>query len=335
MKHAIVNIVETTKRSKIIDTSVFLSLISFLSFHKIYSVKRNIDVNFYIFFETGVSYYHKNISKTYKISRRIDDLYGLDREDRDMFFNVLNKNYQLIEKVMNKVPGVNVLRLQNFEADFIPYYLISRNKIDQKNCVNIVYSNDHDLMQCVNDNTVIFSKSAKTKKLVYKNEAMKNELKRESSIPDDYLPLALSIIGDPGDDIEGVKRIGNVKFSQMFDELVSILGSMNSIYNKINSNISLFENIRGCKSGNKYLNKVIIEENKNKRISNNLKLSSFELISRAFENPSNIEILKKKDALINTLENKTISSLSGIKEGLSMIGVDLLSEDLDNLYFKC
>jgi len=74
MEHAIVNILENSKNLKYLDTSIFSSLIAFLSFHKMYGMKRGIDLNFIIFLESGHSYYHKNISKKYKISRRIDDL---------------------------------------------------------------------------------------------------------------------------------------------------------------------------------------------------------------------------------------------------------------------
>ena len=37
MKHAVENIVESSKQSRFVDTSVFSSLISFLSFHKLIS----------------------------------------------------------------------------------------------------------------------------------------------------------------------------------------------------------------------------------------------------------------------------------------------------------
>jgi len=107
MEHAIVNIVESTKKSGHIDTSIFSSLISFLSFHRIYGIKRGIDTHFIIFFESGHSYYHKNISKQYKISRRIDDLYGLDRQDRELFFEALQANFHLIEKACNQFPQCN------------------------------------------------------------------------------------------------------------------------------------------------------------------------------------------------------------------------------------
>ena len=110
------------------DTSVFSSLISFLAFHKRYSLNRGVKIKYYIFFESGKSYYHLNICKKYKIGRRIDDLYGLDHEKRELFFKVLNANYDMIENACNKIPDIKVVRLQNLEADFIPYYLI-RNKL--------------------------------------------------------------------------------------------------------------------------------------------------------------------------------------------------------------
>ena len=126
MEHAIVNIIESSKKSKFMDTSIFSSMVSFLSFHKIWGLKRGVNVNFIIFFETGHSTYHKNISRKYKISRKIDDLYGLPRQDREMFYNILQSNFQLIENAFNKMPNIKVIKLPRLEADFIPYYLVSR-----------------------------------------------------------------------------------------------------------------------------------------------------------------------------------------------------------------
>jgi len=148
MEHAIVNILENTKQMKFMDTSIFSSLISFLGFHKIYGMKRGLDINFIIFFESGHSYYHQNISKKYKISRKIDDLYGLEREDRELFWSVLSNNFKLIEKACNKLPKVKVINMSHFEADFIPYYLLSRKKVEYDGTVGyITYFNDNDLMQ--------------------------------------------------------------------------------------------------------------------------------------------------------------------------------------------
>ena len=78
MKHAVENIVETTRRSTYADTSIFSSVISFLSFHKLWAYKRGVQVNFFLFFESGHAVYHLNIDKTYKCSRKIASIYGVD-----------------------------------------------------------------------------------------------------------------------------------------------------------------------------------------------------------------------------------------------------------------
>ena len=234
MEHAIVNIVEMSKKSKYLDSSVFSSLVSFLSFHKMYAMKRGYNVNFYIFFEVGESYYHKNISKQYKVSRKIDNLYGLDRQDRELFYQVLHANYQLIERALNKVPNVKVIRLENLEADFIPYYLVTRGLvISDSQTVNVVYSNDHDLWQCISKNCYVFSKSVNSKAIIGPGTVMKMYLKKENDIPDEYLPLAMSVIGDSGDDVQGINGIGAARFLNLFDDLVKLCGTMDKIYDKI------------------------------------------------------------------------------------------------------
>lgn len=333
MEHAIVNILEMSKKSSSIDNSIFLSLLSFLSFHKIYSASRNIKINFYIFFETGISYYHKNISKTYKISRRIDDLWGLDRKDRDMFFNILHNNFGLIEKACNRMPNIKVLKLTNLEADFVPYYLITRNLISQENTANIIYSNDHDLLQCVNNNTFVFQKSAKSKRIVKQSEVMVRELKKENNIADEYLPLAMSIIGDTGDDIEGIKGIGPSRLLSIFSELVSLTGNMETVYSKIIKKQPIFSTTHS-KSGNKYLNLIISKETKNNLISNNIKLISFELLSRSFESPDNTEILKRKQKFHETLEIDNIVGLEVMRNALRKGGIEIFGDELENIYFN-
>jgi hypothetical protein len=196
LKETVVSILENSYRSKFVDTSVFSSLLSFLKFHKVYSSKRHINIKFYVFLESGQSYYHQNISKKYKISRRIDDLYGLDRIKRDLFFEILNKNFSLMEKILNRVPNIHVIRLSHLEADFIPYYLLTRNMVDKsENTAHVVYSNDHDLLQVLDDNVYVFVKSQNGKKLISKGEALKHYLKCEN-LPDEYLPLIMAINGN-------------------------------------------------------------------------------------------------------------------------------------------
>ena len=332
MEHAIVNIVGSSKKSRYLDTSIFSSVISFLGFHKIYGMKRGLDINFIIFFESGKSFYHINISKQYKISRQIDDLYGLEREDRELFFNVLQANFKLIEKAGNKLPNVKVIRLPNLEADFVPYYLLSRKKLSCNNeTCNIIYSNDHDLWQCASTNTFIFSKSAKHKKIIKPGTVLTEFLKKENNIGDIYYPLAMAVIGDTGDDVTGVNKVGPARFIEIFEQLISLTGDMREIYKKVLNNESLFNTIPPSIS-NKYLKKVVDAELNNKVVSNNLKLVSFELISRALENPSKTEMLDKRKHIENIINDNEIYPLESLKTALQKTGVFLTETTIDFLY---
>lgn len=333
MEHAIVNIVEASKSSEYMDTSIFSSLISFLSFHKMYSVKRGVDVEFIIFFESGQSYYHKNINKNYKISRRIDDLYGLDRVDRELFYQTLHGNYQLVEGACNKMPGIKVVRIPNLEADFVPYYVLTRGIVPNGGEVgSVVYSNDHDLWQCLNKDVYIFSKAAKNKKIHKPGKVMKAFLKRENKIPDEYLPLAMAVIGDPGDDVVGIKGIGPAGFLNVFDQLTALTGDMNTIYKKLENRQKLIDPTPPSIS-NKKLKSIVDEEVSNGTVSKNLRLVSFELISREIDNPSSTEIIEKRKVIEKQfLSEREIYPVEAMKTALTRNGVFLEDSSIDFLY---
>ena len=332
MEHAIVNILEQSKRAKHFDTSIFSSLVSFLSFHRIYGHKRGVDINFVVFFESGNSVYHKNISKTYKISRRIDDLYGLDAADKELFYKILTANYQLIENAFNKMPNTKVIRLNKLEADFVPYYLLSRQLVEYDGSrAHTIYSNDHDLWQCVTDHSFIFSKAGKAKKIIKQGEIMTRMLKKPNNIPDIFLPFAMAVIGDPGDDVEGVKNIGPARFLSIFPELVKMTGSMGKIYKKVANGEALFDPVpQNFK--NKYLKDVVDAELNHKTVSNNLKLVSFELISREVDDPSSLEMVRRKKQINDIMQPSDFAPLNSMKKALEMSGVYLEESSIDFLY---
>ncbi len=332
MEHAIVNILENSKLANRMDTSIFSSVVSFLSFHKIYGIKRGVDIDFFIFFESGRSSYHLNIDKNYKISRKVDDLYGLNREDKDKFFRILNANYQLIESAFSRVPKIKVFRLPRLEADFIPYYLLSRGKVPYDGSVaHVVYSNDHDLMQCLTEHSFIYAKSGKSKKLKSYGGVMKDYLKRECKIHDSFLPLAMAVIGDPGDDVIGIANVGPARFLNMFDEMIKYTGNMPKIYDRVRKNQVIFDPIP-TSIKNKYLRTVVNEEVKNKTVSKNLKLVSFELISRELDDPGSTEILEKKKLIEKILNTEDNVSCNSLKKALEMHQVYLEESSVDFLY---
>jgi len=335
MEHAIVNIIENSISCGYSDTSIFTSLISFLTFHKIYSERRNININFYIFFESGQSYYHKNISNKYKISRRIDDLYGLSKEKRDLFFKILYKNFLLVEKACNKLPKIKVIRLDHLEADFIPYYLIRNKLVDHDDKTgNIVYSNDHDLMQTINagNNVYIFKKTPKGKSIITKNDVMKLFFKSECDYPDNYLPLAMAITGDPGDDVYGVKGIGEKRMMGIMNEVINLVGGIDNLYKNVHEGNKILD-LNKNKVPNKYINSIIKAENESNLISNNLKLVSFEILSRFLDDPVSTEMVEKRNYVFDILNNSNIKvPLESMKKALELNNVYLEEGSLETIY---
>jgi len=337
MEHAIVNLIESTKMTGRYDTSIFTSLMSFLAFHKIYAAKRDLKVNFYVFFESGKSYYHNNISKKYKISRRVDDLYGLDATDRELFFEILRQNLGFIEKAYNKIPNVKVIRLLNLEADFVPYYLMTRNYVDSTNDIstsskvaNITYSNDHDMAQNLSENSYSFVKTPQGKLIVKQHEGMSRQTKCPWEGDDEYQPLAIAVIGDPGDDVYGIKGIGGKTFIKIFPMLKEMVGSMDELNENVLRGKPIFDTSVDYK--NKMINKVLDAEKKDKLISNNLKLVSFEILSRVFDDPDSTEMLGRKRRFDKIVTEKVEVEKEKMQAVLEAHNVEILGEDLDILY---
>lgn len=334
MQHTIVNIVESTLTSKFTDSSVFEAVMQFLSFHKIYAANRNIKINFFIFMETGRSNYHLNISKTYKISRRIDDLYGLDREKRDLFFTVLQKNFMLLEKAGNRMPNIKVIRLQNLEADFIPYFVISRKLVDtSSNVGHIIYSNDHDMLQCLNDNVFVYVKVPKVKRLVRKNEALQSYLKFRECVPDSYLPLIMAIIGDIGDNVDGIKGIGGKTIEKIIEEVVQLTGGIENLFHNVVKGKPIF-NPDLTSHPNKYINTIVQKELTENTISKNLKLVSFEILSRFLDDPMSTEMLEKRKMIENVLKANEVVDIERMRTALAGNRIYLVEDSLDNIYFN-
>lgn len=331
MEHAIVNLIESTKMTNRYDTSIFTSVMSFIAFHKIYGQKRNIKVNFFIFFESGISYYHKNISKKYKISRRIDDLYGLDAVDRELFHEIMNQNLGLIEKAYNKIPNVKVIRLLNLEADFVPYYLMTRNYVEKAdNIANITYSNDHDLAQNLMEHSYSFVKTQQGKSIFKESQGMYRQTKCSWDGDDEYQPLAIAVLGDPGDDVEGIKGIGGKTFIKIFPMLKEMVGTMDELNENVLRNRPIFNTTKDYK--NKQINKILAAEDATKLISNNLKLVSFEILSRVFDDPDTTELLGRKKRFEEIVTTKSIVPKDVMRKVLDQHNVEISVEDLDVVY---
>jgi hypothetical protein len=325
------SLIDTTKRARCIDSSIFASFLSFLSFHKKYAIKRNIDINFYAFFEIGQSYYHKNIDKNYKIRRKLDDLFGLDKVDKDLFVSIVQNNLRLIEKAFNKVPNIKIFKLENFEADFIPYYLIKNSLVPIQDACHIIYSNDHDMYQVLglNKNIYQFIKSKDNRQVVKQNDVLSKYLKFKNTIPNEYFPLIMAVLGDKGDDVPKIKNIGPKTIPKIINKLIEMVGGMENLHQNVRDKKPIF-NIDSINDKN--LSVIIEEEKKNSLISNNLRLIWFEIIAEVFKDPPNTEIIQKRNYVSNVLNSNIIVESNTMYQALKKGNVEILEEDVDILF---
>src|ERR1035437_10493017 len=154
---AIRHILNNSIGSTVTDTSLFSGVLEFIAWHKSYAKKRQIEVNFYFFMESGKSTYHLEIHPGYKANRGVSDMFGLDLASRELFFKILDKNYNAINKVVNKLPNCNFVRSEYLEADFLPWEWMKNvlTKEDVDSSANIIYSTDKDMLPCL-DQTNVF-----------------------------------------------------------------------------------------------------------------------------------------------------------------------------------
>jgi len=299
-------IVQQTIENKQVDCGIFYSVLSAIKFHKSYAKKRGLKIKIIFFMESGKSVYHKNIYDKYKSNRESSDLFGLDLASQELFFNVLNKNYELLDKVVNRIPDCYFIRLNYLEADFVPWYILNKShKEMSEECCNVVYSLDKDLLQTItSDNIFQYYRHASNRKMLGKEDAMKHYLKIKESKECDsspylsYLPLFLSIVGDSSDGYAGVYGIAEKTLFKIFPKLIPFMGSMDTVYKNLQESKPLFGGCQG--TNNKAIQKILDNED---IIIRNLKLASFQLLVESHENDYRVENIKKLQQIDNKMNN--------------------------------
>ncbi len=309
---AVKYILENSIESRIADTSVFSSVLEFISFHKLYAKKRECDINFYFFMDSGQSSYHSDIYNKYKEARKSSDFFGLDVESRKLFYKILDKNYYVLDRVVNKLPNCSFIRLEFLESDFVPWYLmkycLSKDEIDSS--TNIVYSIDKDMLQCLDGpNKFQFYRHYKNVKMLTYKDIFKQGIKSdiESNDPASWFPLALSIIGDVSDCYAGVKGVGPGRIKKCFAECMKMCGSMDCVYDNIYKNQPIFDKNLKVKDASLQL---IIDNHD--LIVRNLKLASFELLSREMNSGFPLHMTKMKKIITESINNKEKCSSANV-----------------------
>jgi 5'-3' exonuclease len=187
------------------------------------------------------------------------------------------------------------------------------------------------MYQCLQlpDKVFIFSKTAGNKRLIKKGTAIETYLKIRG-YPDYVLSLIMAIIGDGGDNVDGVHGIGPKRVQEFLPQLVRMCGSMEQIRKNIQTE-SCFSDLKPTEEMNKYLKKVIDMEISERLISKNLRLVDYEVISRYIDNPDKTEIIDKRKKLLSVIENKNVVPIKLLKPALELNKIHV-DDDLDIIY---
>lgn len=303
-----------------IDHSIFSSVLEFISWHRKYEKSRNVNVKIFIFFETGSSIYHNRILSTYK-DNRIDNtsgkerFFGLGEFNEEEFLKIINRNFDVIEKVCSRLPNVYCIRLQNIEADFIPYY-IRKFILKDDNSTDIIYSLDKDMIQCLlTENIYMFYRHHTKKSMIDKNKMWDHLFKCETNltIGAEYLPLMLSIMSDSSDNYFGpytVKKnrkqgIGKKTLLKLLPSIINSISNMNTVYNNIENNVSIFNNKCYDDSLTKPMkSKLDLIYDNEDIIVRNLKLASYELLSRWVNENYPLEKVKLMQKIYDSVKDE-------------------------------
>jgi len=175
---------------------------------------------FITFYDSGECIQNKTIFKQYKGDRsKVIDTILLEDTERELFKRI--KNYYF-EEFIPKFTIQNlskVIYTNEYEGDFIPYFIISNNLLNSGNSsiLNVILSTDKDLLQtCKFKNTMqcstVYKKTSGTLEF--------NALSDDSAIGYIYkkfkrgiltakhIPLLLSLSGDKADNIPGIPGVG-------------------------------------------------------------------------------------------------------------------------------
>ena len=348
-----------TQNNGKLDSTIFQSIILYLSKWKRYFNELDIPGEIFIATDSGPSKYHFEIYSKYKENRRIANskLTMYDEEFRE----IRHKNVTLAGNVVNRLPGVHLYDLNFLESDFVPYWLITRKFQNLNNVFHIVCSNDHDMYQIVtapnirqlhkssNKGVQLLNESACYSKLFGMDTKTLNvrdklivKLKKFNRR---YLSALLAVVGDTGDGVPGVHRIGPAKALDLFedDEITErLLGTPEELNERVSSGGMFFRELDSKRDYGMW-NRIIESETPkekgdngiinwdvNELLTNSYKLQSFEQLARWLEKKeivSKINWIKYLDDITDKCTYEPIPTSRSLMLGLNKLEDNYITEN--------
>jgi 5'-3' exonuclease len=217
------------------------------------------------FYDDGHNSQNLSIRNTYKQGRSsMSDF--IEKDDELMLFRQIKKRYLIeIEKKCNVKNHGIVYYLKEYESDLIPYYIISNNfyNSNENYTLNIIISNDKDLLQCCQfKNTIqctnrFMPSEVGNKRLKIECWDNTNAIEyiypkfKRGSLTSESIPLLLALAGDKADNIDGLPGIGPVKAVSLIENYnipndpLILKNEIERMPSKIKDNIQqIIENIK-------------------------------------------------------------------------------------------
>lgn len=272
------------------SNEILLSFLNFMKFHYEYMYSRKQKMRFFIFTEIGKSLYHLRIDKDYKKNRTISTIKTLSAFENDTIKKIIKSNIEKILKAGDFLYNSHSVCFQHLEADAVPYYII-KNHFNNEDNINVIYSNDSDMLQCLKfENTYIYVRKQTIEKKFYNKLNWHETLKDVSNklLVDNY-EYFKAMVGDKSDGVKGVSGVGPKKALSFLENINKPISDVSEIKNLIEKDP---------------LSKTVLK-NWNEFIK------SYKLVS--FEEIINHIDLENKNLLRKTLKKPKLSFIKSIK----------------------
>lgn len=281
-----------------IDSTIFQSVLVYSSYWKRYAYQRGMRPRIFINCDIGRSEYHRQIYRDYKLNREISNQLMTSIND-EQIMEIRKKNYEIAEKVANRLPDVYFFHLRFLESDFVCHYLIHK-KFNDPNILHVITSNDKDMYQTIiRPNIVMICKKRGAKQLVdftiplanyagisqmsVKKQAEKSQ--KIGMIDSRYIPVIMAIVGDLGDNIPGVSGIGPSRAIDIFSKpetISQLIGSPEELEDRVKNGGKVFlEGVIPIEKMDKLLAKCYLL---NDQVTKAYKMISYEMLIYWLEN---------------------------------------------------
>lgn len=185
---------------------------------KIYEQFAQFSPRFNIFYDNGECKQNKSIFNGYKNRASGSSKLMLEDVELELYHQIKQYYYnEFVERFTNPVSRVTFL--QEYEADFIPWILMTNNiwGSAQPDTLNVILSTDKDLLQCckfgncIQIMTLYSTRESKILFNVYNDQNAISQIYEKFDrgiLTSIYVPLILAISGDKADKIPGIPKVG-------------------------------------------------------------------------------------------------------------------------------